>query len=346
MALTIQELSKRKLKRRKSLFSTPVKCVLTAVTLIVPFLFAKLLQPNNITRLNSESVVTIKDDDGHRKKKKIIAPLNQGSKTFISPKERELPSFKQPFNASKSSWILDFMIVGWPKCGTTSLMNYLNTDELFVPTREIRGNIYSILKQVLRNYKQTQEKNPNYKDGMKHGLWGIKDPFIIYDAKLLKSFPHAKLIVGVRHPVLWFESFWNHVGVHEYSKRYSDNNLPSKNSSIMNFSQRIGSYGGSFSLDTNTARYHAALMKLGKTNLTSKDEMALFPEDVVKVIKIINDNKRYQKMPNKVFIYELRQLSDENETRKRAFRKDLGNFLGVSTPLPHLVKVDPNVYKE
>lgn len=51
-------------------------------------------------------------------------------------------------------------------------------------------------------------------------------------------------------------------------------------------------------------------------------------------------NKRFQprrRMTNKVFLYELSQVSDSNEMRARTYRHVLSDFLGLSQPLDPLL---------
>jgi len=48
-----------------------------------------------------------------------------------------------------------------------------------------------------------------------------------------------------------------------------------------------------------------------------------------------------QVVPNPVFLFEIQQLQDNSTVRTMQFRKDVGSFLGLNTPLPDMVHKKP-----
>jgi hypothetical protein len=66
----------------------------------------------------------------------------------------------------------------------------------------------------------------------------------------------------------------------------------------------------------------------------SKDAMQLMGDDRAKkkVDHLPNE------IPNKVFLYDVSQLSDKNQTRNAIFRRDLSDFIGLRAPLDPLPK--------
>ncbi len=105
--------------------------------------------------------------------------------------------------------------------------------------------------------QQVQHKNKN-----KRIRFGLKCPRVLYrshdiDMNICKTyFPTTKVIVGIRHPVMWFESFYN------YQVGRTTSSLSGKCESH----QKVC---------TDRARFHAALARLRKTPLVEKKEVDL-----------------------------------------------------------------------
>lgn len=104
-------------------------------------------------------------------------------------------------------FLLDFAVIGFAKCGSTSMRNLLcNYNEeaqcllgearqlYYGKPAQMTSSLYNILPQG--NYKR-----------------GYKCPNDISQINTLRSlaryWPSIKLFIGLRHPVHWFESFWN-----------------------------------------------------------------------------------------------------------------------------------------
>ena len=114
----------------------------------------------------------------------------------------------QGWNITRNvTWLLDFAVVGFPKTGTSSLMTYLQSkqDSIFIFGDErcdLGWNQHVVLLQDL------------YKHYQPHLRMGIKCPNNLEVDLAMKNFnaffPKTKFIVGLRHPVLWLESLYNH----------------------------------------------------------------------------------------------------------------------------------------
>lgn len=100
--------------------------------------------------------------------------------------------------------ILDFVITGFPKCGTTALMRNLAAATTMPPETDVctppENTVYYAYHSWARQYGPSNRKP----------LKGNKCPSYLdtgsipgYAAKL----PRTRLIVGIRHPVTWFQSF-------------------------------------------------------------------------------------------------------------------------------------------
>lgn len=124
------------------------------------------------------------------------------------PKPRPpLQSIVQGWNVTGDpSWLLNLAIIGFPKTGTSTLMKYLDMApqvQVFDEERcEMGYNQHVRLMESL------------YRD-MPPGdvIRGIKCPRDLEIPMAIKNyhkfFPNTDFMVGVRHPILWFESFYN-----------------------------------------------------------------------------------------------------------------------------------------
>jgi len=77
------------------------------------------------------------------------------------------------------------------------------------------------------------------------------------------------------------------------------------------------------------------LANLGKANYTTRE---------VQLLAMENSMRMPQSMNNKVFLYELSQPSDANETQAKVYCRDLSTFLGLSMPLSPLVHKQSDTY--
>ena len=78
---------------------------------------------------------------------------------------------------------------------------------------------------------------------------------------------------------------------------------------------------------TAAAAFHLTLNLLGKTNQTTPEENMLLTPLPSKV-------PACAPLHNQVFLYDVKQIHDEDEARSYKYRRDLGNFLGLKHELP------------
>ena len=204
---------------------------------------------------------------------------------------------------------LDFFIGGFPKCGTTSLLHtFQNHPETAILNREFcsinsgKEDAFLLLEDKIN---QELPRSSEIKRG-------IKCPGSIWDSrgllKLSKKNKSTKLIIGVRHPLLFFQSYYNYriTEMHDQGKVI----VPPSPESL------IGEKNQWRDVSTDIVRFELGLMQLGKTELTSEQLIGLG-------IK----GRRLSPTPFKIFLYSLEQLNDSDEERSHEFRRDLKNFL-------------------
>ena len=111
------------------------------------------------------------------------------------------------------SYLLDYAVLGFPKTGTTALMRYLNTENSRTLPRERCELDWAVFEVVKSLFEDLPQDN--------HVKRGLKCPQCVSNhcfKNLSKYFYKTKLIVGVRHPVLWFQSFYNYRVHYEYAE--------------------------------------------------------------------------------------------------------------------------------
>jgi len=104
------------------------------------------------------------------------------------------------------SFLMDFAIVGFPKTGTSTLMFYLE---------QYKNSIFTFRDERCelawnQHVKLIEEMHTKYSSNRR---MGIKCPGNLEVDLALSNykrfFPSTKFIVGLRHPILWFQSFYN-----------------------------------------------------------------------------------------------------------------------------------------
>lgn len=134
--------------------------------------------------------------------------------------------------------LLDFVVAGFQKCGTTYLQNKIlyPSERLFIPHSEthfLQNDKYNEFVAEFENVTKSNNDNEETKNdnGDHHGeaaaadadnkvgtrkkkVTGYKAPFELGHERSLRSletlFPDVRMIITLRHPVLQFESLYNY----------------------------------------------------------------------------------------------------------------------------------------
>ncbi|KAL7566150.1 hypothetical protein ACA910_003917 [Epithemia clementina (nom. ined.)] len=207
--------------------------------------------------------------------------------------------------------LLNFVIVGFPKTGTTFIMRSwmgAHSDICMYPEemhiRENGGVNWTLAMQRLHElssspFCQRAFKSPSFLRSQQ-GMRAIRD-----------IWPHTKLIVGMRHPVTWFQSLYNY----KIFRLNATLPPPAANMSC-----------GEDGVCVENANFHSDLAKLGLTSLNDAREM-----DLLEVFKSFNRDKVLDPPPeNKVLLYEYSELHTED------LRLALTGYLDLTTPLAKL----------
>ena len=229
-------------------------------------------------------------------------------------------------NADENGTILDFAIVGFPKCGTTTLeanLGYLAP----MPIADVCTPVHQTVWYSYHNWPKTYQK-----DGEDKLFRGTKCPAFIQGKWLLdysKYLPRTKLIAGVRHPLLWFQSFWNmQVGNHLTTFAGDD---PYKLTEPCPNANGDGCRNGCPSrqlLCMHRGKFHVALASLGKTDLSAEERKTLAANDPDG-----GTNVRDHKIKNSIFLYEQNMLGEDY------MWEELAKYIGAES-VPHDKRVN------
>jgi hypothetical protein len=205
--------------------------------------------------------------------------------------------------------LLDFAIIGNAKCGTTFLQTWLgrhpeismyNHELHFLKNSDAVGMteaLYDLDASKTRGYKSPGDVGSRIALRQIHTYW-----------------PDTKLIVGVRHPVTHFESWYN------YKTRKG---------------MQLGHYESVAKLPFEFM-FHSRLSLLGKTNVRDPVEAELLNH---------LPSKQPQRMSNPVFLYEVSQIFDPTDGRNTQFSMDFQNYLGLTEPFRTEREPSPSLWR-
>lgn len=220
-------------------------------------------------------------------------------------------------------WLINFAIIGFPKCGTSTLMHYFRSNPEVHMDKDERCELGANQHVTLVRSMYSDFPAGDY-------VRGIKCPQNLESNLAMENFqrffPKTDIVIGIRHPVKWFESFYNHRIQNGFS-------LP--NASSLTGGCRKGAYG----VCTNRADFHYYLSRLGFTKMTDEEKELMPSRSKKGKFQIFN-------ITGRVFLYEVEQLGDEIESRSKEFRVDLQNYLYLENELPPMVWFKPGRAKE
>jgi hypothetical protein len=257
---------------------------------------------------------------------------------------------------------MDYAIVGFPKCGTTTMGQALGRLAQ-APKGDTCLSVHDSVYESYHDWNESQKGQYGEQQLLRvlstdtdtrvnqNILTGIKCPRGLESnsfsvASWGRHLPDTKLIVGLRHPVLFFQSFYNFLTQNgwNFGSPYSlvqgcDHNhetVQAKGNKT-----KTCNYGSCPQgiLCVGRARFHLFLAQLGKTSLDEEERKWLpFAEDE----NIIWKKNHHVKLPNDIFLYETSQLTDtQNQTRAELFWEDVAGFLNFPYKIPHDIHSTP-----
>lgn len=246
------------------------------------------------------------------------APPQRGLRAYFSGVDDDDNKGSTEFS---SSFEFDFLVAGFPKCGTTTLLKTFATH----PETSMAANEQCAVAAPSQADLIVLQKLTEIRETLVGEQTAFKCPNALYTYKsiirLEKHSPQARLVIGIRHPVLMMESYFNY-RITEMYHNGAKESAPDFASLV-----QLGSNWKGVSL--GCTRFDLFLMQLGKTDITPDnfDEMLSFSKDfgydmAVKPCKM------------KVFLYTVEQLDDTDEDRSFIFRATMQMFLKLHERIP------------
>jgi hypothetical protein len=191
-------------------------------------------------------------------------------------------------------------VSGFAKCGTTSMEGNLGN----IAPMPIADVCTPIHQTVYYSYKNWP-KEYNIRNGTEVNkiLRGTKCPRLVNSLdEISKYLPKTLVIVGMRHPVMFFQSFWNMLTDHR-------NRSNPRGKTPYDFTDL-----GHGTLDcpigqlicVHRTRFHLALARIGKTLLGDVERQLLAPDDEDGGDKLSNHH-----IQNPIFLYEMSELNED-----------------------------------
>ena len=246
-------------------------------------------------------------------KNKQVAVTKAATKAVVPDQSKEE-------NKPRSGF--DFVIAGFPKCGTTTLLKAFAAHQETDMAQHEQCSVAAPHKpdaRVLKDLDRTlatllsSDNNNNMKRS-------FKCPTTMYNYKSIsrmeKHSPQAQYVIGMRHPVEMLQSFYNY-RITEIKERHLDEPIPSLDEVLESGTPWKG-------VSLQSTRFELFLMQLGKTAI-SVDQL----NDLVG----LNYELAVKPSRAQVFLYTVDQLEDADQTRSESFRSTLQSFLGLHQPI-------------
>ena len=230
--------------------------------------------------------------------------------------------------------LIQFAVIGFGKCGTTTVISWLDQHPQLetYPTE-----IYDLMFGRVGALVKLMYEMP---DGpFRRGYKSPADLAFMASVDALRvHFPRTKLIFGIRHPLLWFQSLYN-FRVQNLNANENHTAFPKPNDLIglcvkgrKNSCTHKGEFGLHIrNLGKTMATHNSFNQQTGRYELTPLERL---------LYKSSHETRPYtnvqQVVPNPVFMFEINQLSDTNTSRTNQFRKDMTDFMELETPLPEM----------
>jgi hypothetical protein len=233
-----------------------------------------------------------------------------------------------PHNHSTSYGVqslLDFAVIGAPHCGNSFLVQWLRRHQQVQmhsqPVRFLQLKKPGKLVQTLYSLPTGRRYKRGYLNSQEMEYAG--------SLKILGSqwFNKTKLIVGIQHPVLWFERYYNTLQA-KYNTTTGNNN-----ESLFPLAESM--VGRHF---PNQVRFHVQLSLLQKTRKDGRAGQLLDLPFALWEHKLAIVG---EPLTNPLFLYETRQLYDSDQGRLEEFRRDLQSFLQLEEELPKILPIQP-----
>lgn len=261
--------------------------------------------------------------------------------------------------------MVDFVVAGFQKCGTTYLQNKIlyQSKRVFIPHHETHFLQNDKYAEFLGEFENVTKSTNHDKTAM---ITGYKSPFVLGHHRSLRNlealFPDIRMVITLRHPILAFESLYN------YKLRQSPEPLPPVKEFVglcgelcpteteledAPMESRTATEQGQGCLDevhwcTGVMNYHKYLSRLGLTPMNTLEELELLGHHRMSIHDFSGSSskpnprgvrggigigsQKQQQDDSRLFLIEIGQFDNRvNQSMAEDVNADLERFLGLET---------------
>ena len=286
----------------------------SAICIFSPYALARDLnlayggaRRTNDGRLESRAGATLKNADDNKEARRYLR------------KEATVENIIRDVVETHEEQSFDFVLAGFPGSGTSALFDALKTHkETSVAASEkcaiaspgiADGKVQKILDRTLANLSAV----PSAKRGFacQTAMYNYRSI-----SRMSSHSPKTKFIIGMRHPVMMMQSFYNsHVA--EMTMQGLEKEIPSFETVLDKRTPWKG-------VSMESSRFELFLMQMGKAVMTT-GELDEFVH--------VNYDLAITPTESSVFLYTDEQLSDNDEKRSQSFGSELQSYLGLRDPI-------------
>ena len=254
---------------------------------------------------------------------------------------------------------IDFVIPAFPKCGTSFLLDTLTlTKGVYVPKDEVYNLRQNRVDELYKEFEGAKHENSD--NNRKPLILGFKSPEDLKNLNAMNNlatlYSDIRMIIQLRHPVLQFESMYNHllrtggapllpvedlVGVCNElcMPRFGPGGIPNAPTKGGRFAD-VNCKGRFLPLCTGQSSFHYYLSRLGLTPMDTRDELSLLDLHIMKIHEFSGWQRRKGEVirgslfsptstNGRLFLMEMGQIKDTSSNRTDALFSDLEDFLGL-----------------
>lgn len=223
-------------------------------------------------------------------------------------------------NADQAGPILDFFIIGNNHCTgdlTKSLMHVtpMIAADVCTPAHQTVWYSYQNWAKIEGN-----ENKPLRGSHCSSFMGSGNDANAV---EFSQHLPKTKLLVGIKHPVIWFKEFWDQAAKNKQLDRITNNQDPYELTTLCTGRRCRQTCKQNQFFCMHRSRFHLGLARLGKTSLSDEERKYLAVDDEDGGNALKNDEVK-----NPVFLYDDLELTGEY------FWESLAKYLGVDD-IPH-----------
>ncbi len=283
-----------------------------------------------------------KDVEIQQQGQESFIPAAQTSEVVVSDSSGSQEAVRYPS-------LIDFAIVGFGKCATTSLMNFFDIpDKTYMGFNENDGRLKrEKCPSSINAAKRLYGKHVNTTI-----MKGLKCPMALWDAtNVIKTFqevnPNPKMIATIRHPVTHFQSSYNYfysknywgkkrrpnpvdllghcLGVCDYNYNSEDDGITLQikddddNRQCLT-KESVGQPIWNKVCSTRSSMFHLSLSKLHLTPMTDDDELDLLEHHS---LDTFSDYK------GTLFVMESKQVVQMSNVNNTEIRDSLERYIGM-----------------